>query len=348
LEPALFHAGRLAALSERPDEAAGHWQRQLAEMPGGIYAGICHVELSKLRLEHFFDLAGADVQLKDGLAWYEAAQRQAGLGEVAAAVPSLPSDWPADPLVRPARDVGYDLLLQGGLVAYLSGRRDEAVELFRKARPLASTVAASAHRHEPASGLGRLLAAAEANQELVPQEVLDGDDKAKVCLQLAACYYAAEDFPRVLELTERAMERLPRIKPHQRAWARFLHGRACHALWMPLDGLDDFSRAVAEAPGASWAPQCQFFVANSTFSYAKDVSAAIAAWKHLVNRYPQSDLVERASYHIGFAYQAAGQYRQARDSYDAFMEKYPTSPFTKAIEQHHLPEIEAVTLSPSP
>jgi TolA-binding protein len=142
------------------------------------------------------------------------------------------------------------------------------------------------------------------------------------------------------------MERMPQAKPHQRAWARFLHGRACHSLWLPLDALDDFSKAVAEAPRASWAPQCQFFIANSTFSYAKDIPAAIAAWQQLVNRYPESELVERATYHIGFAYQASAQYKLARESYEAFVKKYPTSPFTKAIERHHLPELQASDLTP--
>jgi outer membrane protein assembly factor BamD (BamD/ComL family) len=198
------------------------------------------------------------------------------------------------------------------------------------------------------TAVDRLMKAAEADRDLVPAEVLEGDPRAKVCLQLAACYYSAAEFSRTLELTERAIETIPSIKPQQRAWARFLHGRAYHALWQPLDALDDFSAALAEAPGASWAPQCQFFVANSTFTYAKEIPAAIALWAQLVKRYPDSEFTDRAAYHIGFAYQAAGQYKQARDAYDAFVKKYPTSPFVRPIQKYHLHEIQAAISAPTP
>jgi TolA-binding protein len=338
-EPALYHAGCAAAALGNEKEAIALWTRQLAESPRGIYAGMAHADLVGFTLEVLLDLTTAKDRVRAGLEWYaERAPQAPNLGEKRS---PRPSDWPNDPAMKPDHEIGFQLHRYAGLIAFLSGDNERAVEMFRSAGALEGRVQEAADKGHATSGMTRLMEAAQANRELVPKEVLEGGDRGKLCLQLAACSYTAEEFEHVFELTERVMQERSQVSPQQRAWARFLHGRANHGAMRPIEAIEDFRKALAEAHGASWAAQCQFYVANSTFTYEKNIPAAIREWQQLVRRYPDSEHAERAAYHVGVAQQVAGQFSEAERSYESFVKAYPTSPFVRPIQSHHLPRIRA-------
>jgi TolA-binding protein len=335
--PARYHAGSAAAALGNHSEAVELWKEQVALAPGGEYAGLAHVELGRVTLETLLELAAADDHVRAGLAWYgERVPQEPVLGKARVA---LPSDWPIDPSMKSAEEIGYQLYRHAGLTAYLKGDNERAVAMFRSAAAFESEARGADGADFPSGGMKRLMEAAQGNLELVPKEVLAGGDRGKLLLQLAACSFTAQEFEHVLELTERVIQERSRVSPQQRAWAWFLHGRAHHGAMRPMEALADFRKAASEARNASWGAQCQFYVANSTFTYEKNIPAAIREWQQLVRRYPDSPYAERAAYHVGVAQQVAGQFSEAERSYEAFVNTYPTSPFVRPIQSHHLPRL---------
>jgi TolA-binding protein len=78
---------------------------------------------------------------------------------------------------------------------------------------------------------------------------------------------------------------------------------------------------AAEFPAASQA-QTALFNAGVGFSGCHSLDRAIGAWKQLVDRYPSSDLVPRATFAVGEQCEATADFACASDSYERYAGRY--------------------------
>jgi len=339
IEPALYFAGVLYADADKATDALASWTTLVSQFPRGGYAGDAYVRLIDLHLELLLDLPSAEKHSQAALEWLTAVEKE-NAGPIASSAAKNPG-------ARPLRAVSYDIYLRQGLVAYLNGNSAGALANFAKALPLQPPRELVVVMGTIPTGVERLVSAAKSGKKLAPEEVFEGDAKAKLCLQLAGIYYEAEDFERAIGLCNHVLDKIAKATREQRSWAYFMRGRSLHGQMLPLDGLDDFRRASEESQQASWRAKSLFYMANAVFNYERDTPRAITIWQSIVLEYPKAPEAELAEYHIGFALQCTGRLAEARQAYEMFLKNYPGSVYERAIRTHHLPKIAEAAAEPS-
>jgi len=104
--------------------------------------------------------------------------------------------------------------------------------------------------------------------------------------------------------------------------------------------IDDFNFVVLNSPGDERADDAQLFLADSHFEM-KEYMVAASEYRRLVQRYPESPLVEQARYKLGLClvnlsphYQLQQEYtRQAINTLQGFVEDYPYSVHAEEVTQ---------------
>ncbi len=192
------------------------------------------------------------------------------------------------------------------------------------------------------TGLEKMISAAKAQKKLTPDEVLKGDKKAKLMLQLADIYYEARDFDHGVRLYDLVISRsVSSPGKVQLSWAHFMKGRSLYGKLEPLPAKKEYLAAAMADKNAPWYPKAMFFAANVAQNYDRDTEQAISIWKKIIQTRPKAPEAERAMYYVAVAYQWAKKFTESRRAYEAFLKKHPGSVYVKPIRQHHLPRLTA-------
>jgi outer membrane protein assembly factor BamD (BamD/ComL family) len=111
---ALYHLGVLFGESEKPDEALAAFDDLSKTYPASPWTGDAQIRLIDVKLEQQFDLAGARKLAEAAIQWYEHLDQAK-----AAEARKTFGDASADGL-RSVRQIGYEIYIRAGVVAYLS------------------------------------------------------------------------------------------------------------------------------------------------------------------------------------------------------------------------------------
>ena len=98
------------------------------------------------------------------------------------------------------REVQYNIYLRAGLIEYLQEHKEQALAFFEKAKPIQPYRGFTVVQGEIPTGIEELIAQARSSDWLTPELVRNGDQKAKLILMLADCYYKAEQYDKGIEL----------------------------------------------------------------------------------------------------------------------------------------------------
>jgi outer membrane protein assembly factor BamD (BamD/ComL family) len=307
--------------------------------PKSAYAGDAYIKQIDIALERMFDIKMATAPAQRAVAWAKA--RAA----------AKPDQSPREPLgawclsVRPStvaklRPVLYACYTRAGLVAYLARDFKSSRESFKKARSHAPPPNAVVVYGRVRTGTERLIAMAEAGQSLTPAEVLKGDGRVQLMLQLADVYFQGQDFDHGIALLDViTATRGKSATPTQRSWAHLMRGRCLYGKLKPQSARKEYLRSAGVDPKAPWASRALFFAANVTYNYGPDKKRAAVEWQRVASKYPRSREAEMAEYYIAWSYQMAGKRVEALRAYHSFLKKYPASPYASAIRTYHLAEL---------
>jgi len=338
----LFHMGQLYVEAGRIDWAAKSFEKLTQEYPHSRWTGDAHVWLIDVNLEREFDLEAAREHAREAQQWLAKRDPNAADEQFDTTLFAETAN------LRTARAVTYDITVRAGLIEYLDGQYSTAAQRFREARRFSPPRRYRLVMGSIATGTERLIKAASAGESITPEEVKEGDSKAKLMLMLADLYYEGRQFEQALELCERVIKgEAPQATPNQQSWAYFKKGRNLHAMFLPLDAVPEFQRAAQVGPDAPWCPTALSYAANGIFNYTQDVPNVVARWKRLAARFPESEEAERATYHIGFAFEKSGRFREAKAAYEHFIDTYPNSDYVRAIRRFHLPVVEKNLSNPT-
>jgi len=339
-EAALYHAAALLAEAERWQETVGALERLLEKYPQGRWAGEAYLRLVDITLERLFELPAARKHAAAAVAWIKNAKP--GSASPDSALPLWALADKGEVLGAEAlKALGYTIYVRAGTVAYLDQKYEEAAAMFKAAEPLAPPRGFAVVRGHIPTAMERMIEAAKAQKKLTPDEVLKGDPKAKLILQLADIYVQASQYDDAIALCDRVIftkEETP--TPLQRSWA--YNQKAAATYWRGdcVSSKAGYLTAVKACPEAPWAPRALFYVGTTTNNYGQDHASAAQIFKEIVRRYPKSDVADKAAYFVGVMYEVSAEYGQAKAAYEDFLKRYPDSKWVDLVRREHLKRVE--------
>ena len=314
--------------------------------PKSPWAGDAYVRQMDVALERMFDLELTKTTSQQVVTWAKwLTDNKSDLQEA----PTLPAwclveMYPSYASLKPAL---YECYLRAGLVAYLSRDVAASQRLFSKAAANAPPPNEVVVHGKVVSGVKRLIAVAQHNQRLTPKEVLNGDGRAQLMLQLADLYFCAEDFDHSTELLDRVIAKEGvLVTPTQLSWAHLIKGRCIYGQFEPLKAREEYIRSADADLKAPWSPKALFYAANVIYNYGRKREQAAVEWRKIAKRYPGSSEAEKAEYYIAWSCQMDGMRDEATKAYHAFLKKYPNSGYARPIQVYHLPDLAKMKQSP--
>lgn len=348
----LCEAAALVAKAENWTTVTSLLERAIKAAPKGPYAGIACLMATDICVEHVCDLQKAQEYANLGLEW---AKSNPNLQQVPDLLhpPVISAPFSGSGFVDPQRPVRAftpgpnrmflrELYARAGLVLYLSGKPQEAEPLFRSAD---SMVASATYAAFSFGRSGGLIEAIQRKVAITPDDVRTGDSKSGLLLQLADLYSCAGNYQKTCSLCTRVFEsRTAGVTKQQKSYALFRRGRAEYCLGSRKRDLSrvkaDYLAASDLAPETKWAAKGLFLAGNISFNHDRDYDRAIAAWKRVLQKSPQSEDADRCAYYIGIAYEASNRAPQAKDAYEQFIRQFPTSKFVSVVQSNHLPALQ--------
>lgn len=349
VEDAAFRAGLLLADLEQWKDAVATLDRAVKMFPASQYAGGALVRLIDIELEELFSLPPAREYATAAVAWANtftgkptgAAADGAASAEAAPVVALFSAKLP--PLdAATLKNIKYQVYLRTGLIAYLGQDFAKASTMFETARPLTPPRGYTVVGQVP-TGVEQMIAVAKQGKALTPAQVLAGNEKIQLILQLVDIYHEVNEYNRSLALCEIALSQAASMTDEQRSWAMFkrARNRFCQD-WKdrdPIAAMQDYVQAQKLAPQSPWAYRCLFYAGNIMFTRKHDRSVAIALWSRLLKDYPDCPEAPRAAYYIALAYEHDGLQKEARKAFEDYLKQYPSSPFVELVQQYHLANI---------
>ncbi len=239
--------------------------------------------------------------------------------------------------------VAYDIYVRVGLIAYLKQDYAEAAKQFKAAKPYQPPRNFTVAHGTILTGIERLIRAAKKGKSLTPQNVLEGDKKARLILMLADVYHTGGQYERSLELCNRLLKGAARkATKTQRSYAYFRRARNYYSLDSRGDerkrnsdlALRDYLASQKTDPKTEWADNCLFKAANVYWNHSGNARKAIYLYRRLLKLYPDSDEAERSAYFIGVCYEWSGNYRDAKTAYLYSQKHFPASRYGRLVEMH--------------
>jgi tetratricopeptide (TPR) repeat protein len=292
-----------------------------------------------LRLERLFDLPGAKEAAARGVAWtaaYKASTEPSGAnaGDLRS---YLLREWRAPLKPDLARRTKYALHLRAGLVAFLEQRLDEARKHFAGAKPFAPPREVVLASGTVPTGIERMIEVAKSGRAITPKEILDGDGRGRLMLQIADTYFVARDYEKSLGLYESVLAQLPAAVKAQRSWALYRRGR-CRYLGREGEfwalARSDYLAAHELSPKSAWADDCLLLAGNILFNSGGNSAGAVALWRRLIEKDPTSEEAPRAAYYIGVALERAKRFDEARGAFAHLVTAYSGSAFSSLADRH--------------
>jgi len=119
---------------------------------------------------------------------------------------------------------------------------------------------------------------------------------------------------------------------------RFTRGKEYFEQGKYYKAIDDFNFVVLNNPGDTRADDAQLFIADAHYE-VKEYMVAASEYRRLIQKYPESALVEQARYKLGLClvqlspdYQLEQQYtEQAMNTLQGFLEDYPASKYKEEV-----------------
>jgi TolA-binding protein len=322
-----FRIGQcLAGLGRRP-QAVDHWRGFIKEEPQGPWRGQAHVALIDDAMEAGIDLATAT---KHGT---EASRALAG----ALADEAAPS-W---------AEAALDVHVRQAIVTFVDQRYGESVNACEQAlgllpkRSKGGRVTAG-HGDPRVVGLECLKGLAREQRGILPDDVEKGaSPQARVALSLGCVNLAfgrSEAAARFFAMAGKGPA--SGSNALQRAFAQF--GLARATLGLPsktpakklpgskarpaLVGASRlYLQSLADGPAGSWNDETLRDVALIVGDAGGD---ALAHWRDLVQRFPQSRHAAEALFHVGILSAAAESPVDAIRAFETLVKDHPTSPWT--------------------
>src|SRR5512143_611803 len=112
----------------------------------------------------------------------------------------------------------------------------------------------------------------------------------------------------------------------------------CVALLILVFAAPPFSWSVEAVAGAR---DQEMFNQGKIAIFDKNYDGARTIFQRVINEFPQSPLVAQAYYFIARCYQFQGKEKEALQSYDLFLQKYPNEPFLPGEARTAVVELSA-------
>lgn len=321
-------------------EAASMLSRFCESYPNSPMAGDAYVRQVDIGLQGIFDIDLSRQLAASAVDW-------------AKAQPEFPSDEPppisdawralakrTSPIeIRPAV---YEIYLRAGLIAYLDQRYDAAQKFFESAKPMTPPRDFVVVEGRIPTGIESITTAAREKRALTPPEVLDGDAKVRLILQLGDIYLVAGSYEKSLELATMITNDLKKsASVLQCSWAHRGRAMALSSLRLKLDAKPEFVAAQETSPAAPWASECLFLAGTIVHNHAKKPQEAIGIFEDVVRQYPTSEFAAKAAYFVGVIHEWNGQWPQAKTAYQRVIRDYPESRWASAAMGFHMKKVDA-------
>jgi TolA-binding protein len=144
----------------------------------------------------------------------------------------------------------------------------------------------------------------------------------------------AENIPRLETALRHAKEILPRSASLFRRQALIIAAMTSRDLKRYAEASQYFQSYAREYPNDFAAPEMLFELGSSSRNNASDYKKAITAFERILEDYPRSHLVARATRQIGECQEALGDFEAARKTYADLQNRYPASGSNPEIEAH--------------
>lgn len=260
-----LHIGDCLVGLRRQAEAIAHWRKFIESKPAGEWRAQGLVSLIDTFLEE-------QLSLPDAARYGELAQ---------ATLPTALADEKAGPSWRASE---YDVAIRIGLVSLVTGKSDDAVAAFTRAKAITD-------KKTVAESLDALIAAAKSGKGVIPDDVkgsgaggaatVSPSDKVALALSMGIIHLVASRldnadafFDRVLGTPavpakpgtpgQPARPAMPGATPAQMAFATFGRGAVLHARRREADAKEAFLASIKAFSGASWHDESLYRVASIT------------------------------------------------------------------------------------
>jgi len=311
--------------------------------PKSPYAGDAYVREIDIAMERMFDLSLATAATQSAVVWANATSKlPITLPNVTNKTDVLStrawyvtSSRPPSPALN---DTLHALYLQAGLVSYLERQYDNAIALFKAAEPFAPPPNLTLVYGYIPTGIEQVISAAKAKRALTPDEVLTGDKRTALILQVADIYYEAMAYERSLTLCAAIdAHNTPAAQASQLSWALFMKGRNLYALEDMARAREAYRVILHKYPASPWSDRALFYSGCITKIADNDPRGAIKYWQSLLAKHPESPLCEKTSYYIAVVLEWNKDWAEAKKAYEQFLKSYPDSCYVRPVKEYHLP-----------
>ncbi len=307
-----YRVGKCLAALGHHRQAADHWRAFVEVQPAGPWRGQAQVNMTDLALEHLGDPLAAASHAHKAAATIE--------GELP---PEAELSW---------RQAAFDIHLRHGAMALGQGRYAAAAAAFAKAREAAADLPrdeAAKAAPEALAGLDRLGDAAKRRLDPLPPELRTADRPAALALTVGNAFQWAAQHERAKGVFDTLLTGSMRTASRPaRSLAALGRARACRGLGERAESLAAYRQSLEEHARASWHDQTLREMALLLESAPTGAAEAVAAWRRLVNHYPQSDYVPEALFRAGALGTDAGQWPAAIRDWERLARDFPHSPWT--------------------
>jgi tetratricopeptide (TPR) repeat protein len=309
--------------------------------PESPYAGELCVRRIDIALERVFDMELAQDAAGEAVEWAEMITRKRNSGDKPL---SAWHEVVRRPNLNALRPVIYECYQRAGLVAYLAGEKDRAVELFRKANGYDRSERKKAGVE---TSMRRMISLASGAQEpLTPEELLKDihNNKQETGLRLADLALMTFEPERAGELYRRLMtgERpfpRPSVKLHSYLLLRMgqslqFQGRHEEAMAC-LKQL--YNSKYAKYP---WVADGIFRMGTWAHNTTQDPKSGMKHWEYIFTKHPDHPEAERSLFYYGITALRANDYGKASFAFREYLKRYPDSRWTNRIKTKLLPETQ--------
>jgi TolA-binding protein len=342
-EEALYLSAVILFEVEQWRASADTFEIVLQQYPRSRFLGDVHVKLIDITLEHLFDLAEAHKHAIVANQWL------IDLGKKSAHAASKQKKSKKDkplwavfttPYENDMKRVKYDVYLRAGLVAYLQKKYDQAIKHFEAAKPFEPPRDFEVIVGHIPTGMERVIDAAKNKKQLTPAEVLVGNQKVALMLQLADIYKTAGSWDKAISLCGEVFEAPAKlVSPQQRSWSHFVRAGSYFRIPQCADAIPEYQAAHKACPKAPWASQALFYMGTTTSSFLQDKEAAANIYKQVVKKYPNSNYAPKASYLVGVCLENLKEWKKAKVAFEDYVKKYPDSRWVVEVEREHFRNI---------
>lgn len=305
--------------------------------PKSLWAGDAYVRQVSVATEHLFDLKLSQAIAPQAAQWAKAAT-EGGKADS----PALPP-WAMAERRQGESQIGHtaqDCLLQAGLIAYLSGQFDQAVEWIDTSGPKAPKEGYAEKPDLESIGLYYILKAIRSKKSLTDKQALDAanTDEQRLVLQLGDLYMESVRPDRAEAIFTRIIDRDPRLGQMPPA----LEGYAMLQIATALDrqegrraeALDTLKKIAAkrELQGTYWGGCGLFRLALFTYNQTQDAKQSLPLYQQMLTQYPNHELAELAHLYLCLDAIQLKDNSLAEKAGQTFLEKYPKSEYRAVLQ----------------